>query len=51
MCIRDRAKGAHKADIVAKALHGPVTEEVPASVLQLHPNTTALFDEAAAAKL
>ncbi len=45
------AKGAHKADIVAKALHGPVTEEVPASVLQLHPNTTALFDEAAAAKL
>ncbi len=45
------AKGSHKAEIVKKALYGPVTEDVPASILQLHPNTTALFDEAAAALL
>ena len=45
------AKGPHKADIVEKALRGPVTEEVPASVLQLHPNLCVILDEDAAAKL
>ena len=30
---------------------GPVTEEVPASVLQNHPDVTLILDEAAAAKL
>ena len=45
------ARGAHKAQIVHDALYGPITEAVPASVLQLHPNTVALLDEDAAAKL
>lgn len=45
------ANGAHKADIVKKALTGPVTNSVPASVLQNHPNCFAVLDEAAAARL
>lgn len=45
------AKGAHKADIVARALAGEVSPECPASVVQLHPNATVLLDVAAAAKL
>ncbi len=45
------AKGDNKAEIVAKALNGPVTEEVPASVVQLHPNVVVVLDKAAAAKL
>lgn len=42
------ASGAHKADIIKKALRGPVTEEVPASVLQNHPNLTVILDKPAA---
>lgn len=42
------AKGAHKAEIVRKMLKEPVTEDVPASVLQLHPNCEFLLDAAAA---
>jgi glucosamine-6-phosphate deaminase len=45
------ASGAAKAAIVARALEGPLTEAVPASALQLHPNATALFDRAAAAEM
>lgn len=45
------ANGAHKADIVKEALTGPVTNSVPASVLQNHPNCFAVLDEAAAARL
>ncbi|WP_392562716.1 6-phosphogluconolactonase [Orbus sturtevantii] len=43
--------GAGKADIAKQAFLGPVTEAIPASILQLHPNVTVLIDEAAAAKL
>lgn len=42
------AKGAHKADMVRQMLKGPVTEDIPASVLQLHPNCTFLLDADAA---
>ncbi|HVY73521.1 MAG TPA: glucosamine-6-phosphate deaminase [Puia sp.] len=45
------AKGAHKADIVAKAVLGPVTTDVPASVLQLHPDCEVLVDAEAGAGL
>lgn len=45
------ANGAHKAEILKKAVHGPVTNEVPASVLQNHPNYYVVADEAAAALL
>jgi glucosamine-6-phosphate deaminase len=43
------AKGAHKAEIVRKAILGPVTTDIPASVVQLHPNCEILLDAAAAA--
>lgn len=42
--------GEGKADIVARAFWGPVTPEVPASILQMHPNVTVVADEAALAK-
>ncbi|MDR1689407.1 MAG: glucosamine-6-phosphate deaminase [Clostridiales bacterium] len=45
------AKGESKAEMVEKMLYGPVTEDVPASVLQLHPNCEFLIDSAAAAKI
>jgi len=45
------ASGEAKADAVAKAVNGPVTTSVPASVLQLHPQCTFLLDKAAASLL
>lgn len=45
------ASGANKADAVYKTVKGEVTEEVPASVLQLHPDCILIADKAAAAKL
>ena len=45
------AKGAHKADIIGKAILGPVTTDIPASVVQLHPNCEILLDAAAGARL
>ncbi|MBQ8184353.1 MAG: glucosamine-6-phosphate deaminase, partial [Lachnospiraceae bacterium] len=32
--------GADKADILVKSFQGPITPEVPASILQLHPDVT-----------
>ena len=43
--------GEDKADIVAKAFFGPVTPQVPASVLQLHKNVTLIADAAALSKV
>ena len=43
--------GEDKADIVQKAFFGPVTPEVPASVLQLHPDCTVVADAAALSKV
>ena len=37
--------GAGKADILERALFGPVTPLVPASILQLHPDVTVVADE------
>ena len=45
------ATGANKADAVKATIEGPVTEKVPASVLQLHPNCVIVLDKAAASKL
>ena len=45
------ASGSNKADAVYKMVKGEVTEQVPASVLQLHPDFTLIADEAAARKL
>lgn len=41
--------GSGKADIVAKAFWGPVTPQVPASILQMHPDVTLVADEEALA--
>jgi glucosamine-6-phosphate deaminase len=43
--------GAEKADILAKAVEGPITAMVTGSVLQLHPYCTVVVDEPAAANL
>ncbi|MDL2225760.1 glucosamine-6-phosphate deaminase [Eubacteriales bacterium OttesenSCG-928-M02] len=40
--------GLGKAEAVANSILGPVTEEVPASILQLHRNTVWYLDKAAA---
>ena len=45
------AGGESKAEAIANAAEGPITAEVPASVLQMHPQTVAVLDEAAASQL
>lgn len=42
--------GEGKADILNKVINGPVTPQVPASILQLHPNAVIIADEAALSK-
>ena len=37
------ANGKDKKEIVEKALYGPVTPEVPASILQFHPDLTVVY--------
>ena len=44
------ASGANKAEAVYKAVKGKVVEEVPASILQLHPDCILIADKAAANK-
>jgi glucosamine-6-phosphate deaminase len=39
------ANGKNKKDIVEKAFFGPITPEVPASILQLHPDLTVIYSE------
>ncbi len=43
--------GADKAGAVARSFAGPVTSEVPASILQLHPDVVLVGDRAALSKL
>mgnify|MGYP004472796115 FL=1 len=43
--------GKDKADILAQVLEGPITPQVPASILQLHNDVTVVADEAALSKL
>src|SRR2546428_311935 len=45
------ATGEHKADIVAHAVEGEVSQDVAATFLQRHANATAYLDLAAAAEL
>jgi glucosamine-6-phosphate isomerase len=42
------ASGAHKAPVVTASLEGPVTPDLPASVLRGHPRVVWWVDEAAA---
>ena len=45
------ANGASKSEAIAHAIEGPITAMVPASILQTHPKTVVLIDEAAASDL
>lgn len=45
------ASGTDKADIIQKAFFGPVTPQVPASILQLHPNVILIGDDASLSKI
>jgi len=42
------ATGASKARVVARALTGPVTTRLPASLLQTHPEVMVVLDRDAA---
>ena len=39
------ANGKNKKEILEKACFGPITPEVPASILQLHPDVTVIYSE------
>ncbi|HCR44059.1 MAG TPA: glucosamine-6-phosphate deaminase [Ruminococcaceae bacterium] len=43
--------GIGKAETLKRALFGPVTPQVPASILQLHPNFTVVADKDALSKI
>jgi len=45
------ANGEKKADPVSILVEGPITSQVTASVLQMHPNAIVIIDKAAASKL
>jgi glucosamine-6-phosphate deaminase len=37
------ANGPKKKEILEKAFFGPITPEMPASILQLHPDLTVIY--------
>ncbi len=39
------ANGEAKWDILQKSFYGPITPEVPASILQLHPDVTVIYSK------
>ena len=45
------AFGEDKAAAIKGMVSGPITEDLPASVLQKHDNVVVIVDEAAASKL
>ena len=45
------ANGAEKVDAIKEALEGEIKPQVPASILQLHPNLTVIADKEASQKL
>jgi len=45
------ASGIAKAEAVAKAINGPISPEVPASILQLHEDVTIIVDREAGSRL
>src|SRR5258708_1112964 len=45
------ATGGSKAEVIAKAVEGPITSMISATTLQLHARCTVVVDEAAASKL
>ncbi len=45
------AWGEGKGPIIKKAVEGPVTDQIPSTFLQKHPNALVVLDEAASSKL
>lgn len=45
------AYGIEKAEAIASMIKGPITEDMPASILQKHDDVVIIVDEAAASKL
>ena len=45
------ATGKGKASIIKEAFFGPVSEEIPSSIFQLHPDFTLVLDEDAASEI
>jgi glucosamine-6-phosphate deaminase len=45
------ATGEAKAEAVARMVEGPISADLPASILQMHPVCTLVIDEAAAGRL
>jgi glucosamine-6-phosphate deaminase len=45
------AWGEGKAGIARKAVEGPVTDQIPSTFLQKHPNTLVVLDDAASSQL
>lgn len=45
------ASGKNKADAIYQCIYGKISPQVPASILQLHPDVTFIIDEEAALKL
>ncbi|SCX81541.1 glucosamine-6-phosphate deaminase [Alkaliphilus peptidifermentans] len=45
------AVGKDKAKVIYQMLYGKITPELPASILQLHPDVTMIFDKEAASLL
>ncbi len=45
------ASGEEKAEVVSRMIKGKITNKLPASILQLHPDCTIILDEVAASKL
>ncbi len=50
-CVLVMVPEARKARAVQLALHGPITEDVPASILQQTPRARIFLDQAAASQL
>lgn len=45
------ANGKEKAAIIKRILQGPVTDDIPSSILPMHPNLTIIVDADAASEL
>lgn len=45
------AAGFEKAKVIEKMINGPITPDLPASILQLHPDVTLILDREAAMEL
>lgn len=45
------ASGSEKAKVIERMINGDITPDLPASILQLHPDVTLILDKDAAAEL